>query len=255
MIKESFYFSHDYNTRSDIRIKSLIRKHGMSGYGVFWCIVEDLYNNANALPTDYDGIADDLRLHCDIIKSVINDFDLFVIKDGQFGSMSVERRLDERNKKSETARESAFKRWGKKKRDANALRTQCKGNAIKERKVKERKEEYNKDVKNLYDDIVIFFDEDCRPKTEAEKINWYDVLDKMIRIDGRDPEHIKNIIKRTRMDDFWRQNFLSVLKLRKKNKDGISYFTVFEKKITKESGNNISRSEPKPIILSSGPGK
>ena len=41
------------------------------------------------------------------------------------------------------------------------------------------------------------------------------------------------------MDDFWRQNFLSVLKLRKK-KEGIPYFTVFEKNYTMKSIKEIA---------------
>ena len=41
MPKDTFYFSHDYNARNDEKIKRLIRKHGMQGYGVFWSIVED----------------------------------------------------------------------------------------------------------------------------------------------------------------------------------------------------------------------
>lgn len=139
MAKETFYFSHDYNTRSDDKIKKLIRTHGMIGYGVFWAIVEDLYNNANALPTDYECIAFDLRTNPDIIKSIINDFDLFIIEKQTFGSSSVERRLEDRNKKSIKARKSALKRWGNKEEDANALPTQSDSNAIKERKIKERK--------------------------------------------------------------------------------------------------------------------
>ena len=112
----------------------------MAGYGIFWSIVEDLYNNANALQMDCEGIAFELRSDSDTIESIINDFDLFVVKDGIFGSRSVERRLDERNKKSETARQSAFKRWGDKKDDATAIPLQNSGNAIKERKEKEIKE-------------------------------------------------------------------------------------------------------------------
>jgi hypothetical protein len=140
MSKESYYFSHDYNTRTDDKVKKLIRKYGMNGYGIFWAIVEDLYNNANALQMDCEGIAFELRTDSDTIESIINDFDLFVVKDGIFGSRSVERRLDERNKKSETARQSAFKRWGEKKEDATALPLEYSGNAIKERKEKEIKE-------------------------------------------------------------------------------------------------------------------
>ena len=89
----------------------------------------------------------------------------------------------------------------------------------------------NEGIIELYNSVVIYFDENCRPKTDKQKNEWYDTLDKLIMIDGYTAEHIQNIIKRTRMDDFWRTNFLSVLKLRKKNKEGISYFTVFEKKL------------------------
>jgi len=135
MPKDTFYFSHDYNARNDEKIKRLIRKHGMQGYGLFWAIVEDLYNNANALRTDYDGIAYDLRSDYDTVASVINDFDLFVFKGDFFGSKSVQERLDQRNIKSESARKSASYRWD----NANALRTQSEGNAKKERKGKEIK--------------------------------------------------------------------------------------------------------------------
>ena len=81
MAKQTYYFSHDYNVRNDEKIKLLIRKHGMIGYGIYWAIVEDLYNNANALRTDYDGIAFDLRVQSDIVASVVQDFNLFEISD------------------------------------------------------------------------------------------------------------------------------------------------------------------------------
>jgi hypothetical protein len=141
-MKDTFYFSHDYNTRTDDKIKPLLRKHGMLGYGIFWAIIEDLYNNANALRTDYEGIAYDLHSDENIVKSIINDFDLFVFNDGFFGSLSVQKRIDERNEKSEKARKSAYYKWNK---DANAKRTQSEriekgyeGNAIyKEKEINE----------------------------------------------------------------------------------------------------------------------
>jgi len=139
MKKDTFYFSHDYNARFDEKIKLLIRKHSMLGYGCYWAIIEDLYNNANALRTDYEGIAFELRITIEQAKSIINDFDLFVIDGDCFGSLSVERRLNERNEKSNKARESAFNRWNKHKNNANALQTQSDGNAIKESKGKEIK--------------------------------------------------------------------------------------------------------------------
>lgn len=145
MTIESFYFSHDYNARTDDKIKQLIRRHGMEGYGVYWAIVEDLYQNANAMRTDCDGIAYDLRVHCDLVRSVLFDFNLFIHDGDMFGSMSIQKRIDERNERSVKARQSANKRWGKPD-DANAMRTQCEGNAIKERKGKEIKGNDNTDT-------------------------------------------------------------------------------------------------------------
>jgi hypothetical protein len=135
MADNTFYFSHDYNTRLDDKIKDLIYEHGYLGYGIYWGIVEDLYNNANALRRNYKRIADDYRTQIDIIESIIEDFDLFIIDDNQFHSNSVEKRLNHRESKSIKARESANKRWG----NANALQPDCKGNAIKESKGKKRK--------------------------------------------------------------------------------------------------------------------
>jgi hypothetical protein len=146
MSKDTFYFSHDYNTRTDSKIKRLLVVHGYTGYGIFWAIIEDLYNNANALPTDYESIAYDLRTDKATIESIVNDFQLFVVADGNFMSLSIERRLGKRNEKSAKARESALSRWGNVgkeanalKNDANALRPECDSNAIKESKVKENK--------------------------------------------------------------------------------------------------------------------
>lgn len=145
MAKDTFYFSHDYNARNDQKIKGLIKKHGMSGYGVWWAIVEELYNNANALRLDYEGIAYDLRSDGITVKSVIHDFDLFVIDGEIFGSVSIERRISERNSKSLKARESANKRWEKMRMQCELNANASKNDAIKESKGKEIKE--NKEIK------------------------------------------------------------------------------------------------------------
>jgi len=150
MSKDTFYFSHDYNSRNDEKIKFLLRTNGLVGYGLFWAIIEDLYNNANALRTDYDGIAYDYRIDVAVVKSVINDFDLFVFDGDTFGSLSVQKRLDERDSKSIKARESAHKRWY----NANAMQSQCEGNAIKESKGKEIKEIKVNNSKEFIDKLL-----------------------------------------------------------------------------------------------------
>lgn len=185
MAKDTFYFSHDYNTRTDIKIKKLIQKHGYVGYGIFWAIVEDLYNNANALPEDYESIAYDLREDEKLIISIINDFDLFVISNKIISSESVERRLILRDAKTDAARAAALARWEKErekkglkdanalKNDANALQTECNSNAIKESKIKESKENKIKKSNKLeftYQEIIKELRNSDNFKIECERI-------------------------------------------------------------------------------------
>lgn len=173
-MKDTFYFTHDYNARSDVKIKKLLAKHGLEGYGLYWAIIEDLYNNANALPLDCESIAFDMRTNEQLVSSVINDFGLFVIEDKEFGSLSVQRRLDERALKSKKARDSANKRWLN---NANALQTQSDSNAIKEKKEKEKKEDIS--GKPYYDELfekyILWFNKtfDRKFKTDTAKKNCF----------------------------------------------------------------------------------
>lgn len=167
-MKETYYFSHDYNARADENIKLLIRKWGMEGYGIFWALVEDLYNNSNELRLDIEGISYDLRMNESIIKSVIFDFDLFSINDGIFGSSSIERRMNERDEKSKKTSKSATLRWEKyrqnanaSKTDANALDVKVNRNAIKDRKdIKESIESKEKDSNESLSTFELFLKEE-----------------------------------------------------------------------------------------------
>lgn len=132
--KTLLFFSHDYNVRTDIKIKALIRKWKMEGYGVYWAILEDLYNNANALPTQFDLMAEELNVSVELVESVVKDFNLFKIKGKIFFSPSASKRLKAISEKSTKAKESARSRWDKD--DANALRTHIDRNAIKQKEKK-----------------------------------------------------------------------------------------------------------------------
>jgi hypothetical protein len=138
------YFSHDYHARNDSKMIQLIMKHGLEGVGAYWCIVEMLYESEGyIMQSECERIAFELRTQCDLIKSLIGS-DLFEKDTEKFWSDSIHRRLSIRDEKSGKARESAYKRWNNKEinTDANAMRTQCDGNAIKvnKSKVKEKKQ-------------------------------------------------------------------------------------------------------------------
>lgn len=143
MPKEAYYFSHDSNAKDDPKIIKLRIKHGWKGYGIFWALIEMLRDQDSfKMQTDYDSIAFALREDSEIIKSVISDFDLFIINDGFFYSKSLLDRMKLKEEKSENARNAAYKRWGKEK-DANDMQAHSESNAesmqLKESKVKEIK--------------------------------------------------------------------------------------------------------------------
>jgi len=142
-MKETFYFSHDYNARNDPKLVKVLMKLKQEGIGVYWCLIEMSYEeDGMLLLSECESYAFALHTHCDIIKSLINDFDLFVKNAEHFWSESVVNRLNKRYEKSEKATNAANKRWS----DANALRTQSNSNAskVKKSKIKESKEQENK---------------------------------------------------------------------------------------------------------------
>ena len=137
-MKETFYFSHDYGARNDEKILKLIQKEGWEGYGIYWAIIEKLYEADGFLDEDYDCIAFDLRAECERIKRVINDYKLFTVASKKIHSKSCLARLTVRKGISEQNRQNAILRWNKRNKDnATALPPQSEGNAskVKESKV------------------------------------------------------------------------------------------------------------------------
>ena len=90
------------------------------------------------------------------------------------------------------------------------------------------------DVQNSFSPIVELFPESSRPKTKAQKRKWVECIDKLQRLDGYNPRKVYLIAKRVRLDDFWCDNFLSILKLRKTDKNGVKWITRFEQKFGKD---------------------
>lgn len=149
-MKKTYYFSHDYGARKDPKLVKLMMTEGHSGKGIYWDIIEMMYEEGGyLLLSEIATYAFELRTECDRIANVLHSYDLFKNDGEKVWSESVLRRLKLREEKSTKAAESAAKRWKNnaenKQVNANALRTHCDGNAIKERKGKESKVNENKD--------------------------------------------------------------------------------------------------------------
>lgn len=145
------YFPHDSNARNSDKLIRLRMRHKAAGYGVFFMILERLREEPNYMSVkDYNMIAFDLREDASLIKSIIEDFGLFVFtEDGKyFYSESFKQRMgfkDEKSRKrSEAGKLGMAKRWGNnnvitnpQSNDNNVI---TKTDEIITRKEKERKE-------------------------------------------------------------------------------------------------------------------
>lgn len=118
MEKKQSYFSHDSNARNSEKLIRLRMRHKAAGYGVFFMILERLREEPNYMSVkDYNVIAFDLREDASLIKSVVEDFGLFVFTDDgkYFYSESFSRRMgikdDEKAKRSEAGKKGMARRW------------------------------------------------------------------------------------------------------------------------------------------------
>ena len=95
------------------------------------------------------------------------------------------------------------------------------------------KYDFSKNSIESYPHILSLFPKRFQPKNRKQKIDWLSVIDKLERIDGYDPRQVYYIVKKARDDDFWKDNFYSISKLRKKNKEGILYIDYFAERYGK----------------------
>ena len=145
-MKDAFYFQHDYNARNDPKLQELLVEHGVAGIGIFWCVIEQLYEQGGELPHKAcKSIAFALHVDIKVVESVVRDFDLFKHDARHFWSNSVIARLDRRKEISDRRKTAAASRWKQRqeervqsKEDANALQELSKEKEGKGKEIEEQ---------------------------------------------------------------------------------------------------------------------
>jgi DNA replication protein DnaD len=128
----------------------------------------------------------------------------------------------------------------------NSRRTAEEQQKDSNKNVKNVKNEKNikKEIYELYESVLKFFPEKYKPKTNKQKLNWIDTLNKLVEVDGKDRRTIYEVIKWARNDEFWSKNFRSINKLRQKDKQDCKYFDVFEDRLPE-----VASKDPRHKIL------
>lgn len=144
-MKDTYYFQHDYNARNDPKLQEVLLEHGVAGVGVFWCVIEQLYEQGGKLPHKAcKSIAFALHVDCKLVESVVKDFDLFQLDARHFWSKSVIARLDRRKEISDRRKTAAASRWKLRQQEEQV---QSKGDAIALQELSKEKERKGKETK------------------------------------------------------------------------------------------------------------
>lgn len=237
-MKDSIYFSHDADARSDEKIISLIMAHGYEGYGIFWAIIEMLRTATNyKMQMDFKRIAFALHVDSKKVESIICDFELFDCIGGlhnlheckddlhkkTFYSKSLNRRMKLKESISEKRRQAAMARWNGDAKamqmhsnsSAEAEQVQCnKGKkGKKENKIKKEKK-YSDDSMRVAEYLLKCILEHKPNLKKPNLESWAKDIDKAIRIDNRTPRELCEVAKWATQDEFWQPNILSGKKLR-----------------------------------------
>lgn len=143
-MKEVFYFQHDYNARNDPKLQDVLIEHGIGGIGIFWCIIEQMYEQDGFLPLkSCKSIAFALHVDCKLVESVVLDFGLFQNDGINFWSNSVKSRLDKRKEVKEARKNAALKRW----ESMRKMQMQSKDDANAKQDISKEKESKGKESK------------------------------------------------------------------------------------------------------------
>lgn len=176
------YFSHDSNARNSDKLLPVRMKYGAEGYGIYFMLLERLRDESEYMSVkDYNMIAFDLRVDAGKIKSIIEDFGLFVFTENgeYFYSEGFMKRMEIKDakskKRSEAGKKGAKKRWGSqdnesdKENNSNAIAKPSKNIAskVKESKVKKRKKDNSPSTDELNRDFELLWE--LYPKKTGKK--------------------------------------------------------------------------------------
>ena len=138
------YFSHKSNTHNNPKILELRIRHGMSGYGVYFYLLEKLVKGNNC-SLDYQSLAYEIHVEVELLKSVIEDFGLFTIsEDGKsFSSIELKEQYEQkdsiRKKRAEAGRAGGLAKAQNKKKETVANAKETVANAKEEKETEKEK--------------------------------------------------------------------------------------------------------------------
>lgn len=138
-MKDIPYLTHDLGARNDPKLIELQIDMGGKGLGLYWCIVEMLWENGGYLPVKYKNIAFSLPwATAEEVEHVVTGFGLFDVDGERFWSKAALDRIEEKRTKfgkiSQARSNAAHARWNRvrcgQNADAEQMECSCSANAV-----------------------------------------------------------------------------------------------------------------------------
>ena len=200
-MNNTHWFKHDCNAQHDPKVIDLLIKYGWEGYGLFWALVERLSLESNyKLKRKYDRIAFALQTDNSHIKSIIEDFDLFVLENDYFYSESLMKRMEKLDEIKQK-RAIAGAKGGKAKASAKQMPSKPLANSSRVDKIRVDKSRVDKN-KNLYSAKFEQFWHEYPSKIGKKKAF---TSFKLVKIDI---EVLLNAVKQQKETSQWRSGYI-----------------------------------------------
>ena len=114
-LNTTYYFQHDYNSRSDGKMIEIRMKHGMCGVGTYWCLVEMLHENEGYIDLKPNRLAYELGTDEQMINDIV-ELCFSVVDDKITCNRVIENlnhRIEIKEKKSNAGKTGMANRWNK----------------------------------------------------------------------------------------------------------------------------------------------
>lgn len=107
---KSFYFRHDENAASDLKLMSVRSQLAMEGYGIYWFILEQLSMAGGRMQLSMvPMLANIMQTTADKAMAVVKNYNLFVVDGDGFFSERMNEELEARGALSEAGRTAGLK--------------------------------------------------------------------------------------------------------------------------------------------------
>ena len=167
------YFKHDFNSRNDTKLVNLQMKYGYEGIGIYWSLVEIIYENGGYMELNYDLISFNMRASKEILKYLIEDSNLFIVEGEIFTNQRIKEDINLYQKRVEDGAKWANKRWGKDGTPNGTSNGTPNNDPIQiEKKREEKKREEKNDCVGDFDLLVSYFPNGKNNITHHDLTAW-----------------------------------------------------------------------------------